>query len=89
MWNRGGICMTFSEMKQKDVINISTGRRLGRPVDVAFNDQSCISAIIVPGPFRIGNLIRGEREDIVIPWKHIRCFGDDVILVDIADEVYG
>lgn len=75
--------MTFSEMKQKDVINISDGRRLGRPFDVAFNDQSCISAIIVPGPFRLSNLFSGDRSDIVIPWKHIRCFGDDVILVDV------
>ena len=75
--------MTFSEMKQKDVINITDGRRLGRPCDVAFNDQSCISAIIIPSPFRIGLLFGAEREDIVIPWKNIRCFGDDVILVDI------
>lgn len=80
--------MTFSEMRQKDVINISDGRRLGRPCDVAFNDQSCISAIIVPGPFRIGNLFRSEKEDIIIPWKHIRCFGDDVILVDIDASFY-
>ena len=28
-------------------------------------------------------LTEAEREDIVIPWKNIRCFGDDVILVDI------
>jgi len=80
--------MTFSEMRQKDVVNIADGRMLGRPCDVAFNDQSCISAIIVPGPFRIGNLFGGEREDIIIPWKHIRCFGDDVILVDIDAGVY-
>ena len=75
--------MTFSEMKQKDVINISDGRRLGRPCDVAFNEQSCIAAIVVPAPFRLSQLLLSEREDIIIPWKNIRCFGDDVILVDI------
>ena len=41
--------MNFSELKSKDVINIVDGKRLGRPIDVIFNDCACIEALVVPG----------------------------------------
>ena len=42
--------MTFGELKQKDVINICDGRRLGKPIDISLNDAACVTALIVPGP---------------------------------------
>ncbi len=75
--------MNFSEMKQKDVINIRDGRRLGRPIDVVFNDCSCISALVVPGSRCVKGLIKGLREGLIVPWEHVRQIGDDVILVEI------
>lgn len=75
--------MTFCELKQKDVINICDGRRLGKPIDLALNDSACVSALIVPGPSGFLNCLRAEREGISIPWERIRRIGDDVILVDL------
>ena len=76
-------------MRYKEVININDGCRLGYVGDVEIRlPEGQVTAIIVPGPFRISSLFRSEKEDIVIPWKNIRCFGDDVILVDIDCGVY-
>ena len=41
-----------------------------------------ITSIIVPGSNKIMNIFAGNN-DIVIPWKNIKCIGDDLILVEI------
>ena len=40
------------------------------------------SSIIVPGTNSKLSIFAGNN-DIVIPWKNIRCIGDDIILVEI------
>ena len=76
--------MTLSELREKQVINTRDGRSLGRVMDI----ELClcdgrITAIVVPGEFRFGHMLRGERAGIVIPWEMICKIGDDVILVDV------
>ncbi len=78
--------MTFSELKQKDVINITDGRRLGKPVDVSFTEGACIEAVIVPDAFNILTCLSKNKSGIEIPWDRVRRIGDDVILVDIGLE---
>lgn len=86
--------MTLWELRQKTVINTRDGRSLGRVADVEFclcggcsPDAGRITAIIVPGTprpmTRMGHMLRGEREGLVIPWEMICKIGDDVILVDV------
>ena len=41
-----------------------------------------ITSIIVPGNNKILNIFAGNN-DIIIPWEHIKCIGDDLILVEI------
>ena len=68
--------------KQKEVINITDGRRLGYVQDVEANfDTGAITAIIVPGTSKMFSF--GSKGDIVIPWEKIRRIGDDTILVEI------
>jgi YlmC/YmxH family sporulation protein len=74
-----------SDIRQKDVINIFNGRRLGTIVDMNFSSDGRISSIAVPGPFNFVNLFRGVRTDIIIPWESIVKIGEDVILVRIPD----
>lgn len=78
--------MTFTELKQKDVINICDGRRLGKPMDVAFTENACIESLIIPDSFHIMNLISKGKTGIEIPWDRVRRIGDDVILVDVAND---
>lgn len=80
--------MNFSELKSKDVVNILDGRRLGRPIDVIFNDCACIEALVVPGPRSLLNLLKGVKEGCILPWKRIKQVGDDVILVELDTDFF-
>ena len=76
--------MTLTELRQKDVINTRDGRSLGKVMDIEFFlCDGKITAIVVPGEFRFGHILRGEKAGIVIPWEMICKIGDDVILVDV------
>ncbi|MGI6239446.1 MAG: PRC-barrel domain-containing protein [Christensenellales bacterium] len=79
--------MTFSELRQKDVINICDGRRLGRPYDVCLNERACIEAIIVPEQCGVWGIFKLDRDGLLIPWEKIRRIGDDVILVELDSDV--
>ena len=74
-----GRALTF---KQKEVINLTDGRRLGYVQDVEANFETGeITAIIVPGTSKMFSI--GNKGDIIIPWNKIRRIGDDIILVEI------
>ena len=76
----------FSELRCKEVICLSDGRRLGFVSDVLVEvPDGTVCAIIVPGPCRIFGLF-GQKEDFRIPWNCIRRIGPDIILVDIRPE---
>lgn len=76
--------MSLSELREKDVVNVDTGKKLGKVMDIEFSITSgCVQAIVVPGQFKLSNLFRGERSGIVIPWERIARIGDDVILVQL------
>lgn len=76
--------MTLTELRQKDVINTRDGRCLGKVMDIEFClCDGKVTAIVVPGEFRFGHMLRGEKAGIVIPWEMICKIGDDVILVDV------
>lgn len=71
-----------SDFRQKEVININNGKRLGYVIDMEFNlYEGRITAIVVPGRNKILGFLKGDG-DIVIPWEKIKRIGDDVILVD-------
>lgn len=72
-----------SDFRQKEVINIRDGRRLGIIIDMEFDLQAGrITAIVVPGPSKLMGFLKGDK-DYVIPWEKIKKIGDDVILVDV------
>ena len=74
-----GRTLTF---KQKEVINLTDGRRLGYVQDVEANFETGeITAIVVPGNSKIFSV--GSKNGVVIPWGNIRKIGDDIILVEI------
>jgi YlmC/YmxH family sporulation protein len=79
-----GNCMTFCELRRKEVINICDGARLGCICDLELDVcDGKILAIIVPGPPKLWGILKSD-EEFVIPWCKIHKIGDDVILVDIA-----
>ena len=71
------------DFKHKEVVNIKDGKRLGYVQDVTADLESgIITSIIVPGNTKFFNMF-SSNSDIVIPWKNIKCIGDDIILVEI------
>ncbi len=80
--------MTFTELKQKDVVNIRDGRRLGKPIDLVLNETACVEALVVPVPGGFFNLLKQDKEGCQVPWEHVLRIGDDVILVEIREEDY-
>lgn len=76
--------MTFSELRDKQLVNICDGACFGRISDLEIDPcTGLILSVIVPGPPRLFGLMRGA-EELVIPFCKIQKIGDDVILVDIA-----
>ena len=71
------------DFKHKEVINITNGKRLGFVQDVCADlETGMITSILVPGSNKILNIFASNNE-IVIPWKDIKCIGEDLSLVEI------
>jgi YlmC/YmxH family sporulation protein len=76
-----------SDFRQKEVINISDGKRLGFVSDVEIDLESGkVEAVILPGVGKLFGLL-GKESEFIIPWDSIRKIGEDIILVDL-DERY-
>ncbi len=74
-----------SELKQKEVINISDGRRLGFVNDVEINlENGKVDAIIIPAGNRFLGFM-GKDNEYVIPWERVKKIGEDIILVDMDE----
>ena len=77
--------MRFCELKEKDVINRCDCKRLGRVCDLILDEcKGCITALVVPGPFRFLGLM-GPDQEYIIPWNRICQIGPDIILVEVCE----
>ena len=70
-----------------EIINISTGRRLGhvRDAELELPGGDRLRALIVPGPARFFGLF-GREPDYLLPLDCVRKLGRDVVLVEIPGE---
>lgn len=75
------IC-SINELKQKEVINICNGKRLGFVCNAEFEIPSGqITAIFVPLENKCFSF--GKIEEFLIPWCNIEKIGEDTILVKV------
>lgn len=78
---------SVNDLREKEVINICDGRRLGYVYDVEIDSCSGqVMAIVVLFDCRVFGF--GKCEELVIPWDKINCFGEDAVLVNIGPEIY-
>ena len=63
----------FSELRNKEIIHVCEGTRLGYLNDVCIDTDT--------GPCRFLGLF-GRDSDYIIPWGCIRRIGEDIILVE-------
>ncbi len=77
---------TIADFRDKEVVNICDGRRLGYVIDVEFDiNTGKILSLVLPG--KGGLFLFGHCDDIYIDWCKIQRIGDDIILVDIGHEL--
>lgn len=70
--------MRLSELQTKEIINMSTGKRLGLIIDVLVDASGEIKSLILEE--KRGRRIT-SREEYELDWKQITKIGDDIILV--------
>ena len=76
---------SYCELAEKDVINICSGERLGKPCDIEISIKDCtVVSLVVPGQGSIWGL--GKATELIIPWRQIECIGEDTVLVRLSAE---
>ncbi len=70
--------MRLSDLQTKEIINMTTGKRLGMIIDVIINNEGNIKSLILEEK-RMKRL--ANREEYELDWKQIAKIGDDIILV--------
>ncbi len=76
---------SFSELRNKEVVNMKTGIKLGYVDDIELDTTSgtIVSLIVYGRPKAFG--IMGRDEDIVIKCNNIELIGEDTILVNFEE----
>lgn len=73
-----------SELREKDVINVCNGRRLGYVCDFLLDSEGGkITAVYVSDHY-FG--LTGVKNALCIQWDKICCIGDDTILVQLDEK---
>lgn len=81
--------LKLSEIRDKEVININNGERMGYVYDFELDlDQGIIVGIVMSGTSKVLGFF-GKSEDLVIDWQSIVKIGTDTILVDYDNELKG
>lgn len=78
--------INLSEMREKEVINIRDGAKIGFIYDYEIDlEKGRVLAAIIPRQGKIMGLF-GKNNDLIIDWKNIVRIGHDTVLVDIDIE---
>lgn len=78
---------SLSELREKEVINIENGEKLGFIDDVEFEtERERIAAFVIFGRKRLYGLL-GKDKDLVITCEQIQLIGTDTVLVRIKENI--
>ncbi|UYO36852.1 YlmC/YmxH family sporulation protein [Bacillus zhangzhouensis] len=76
--------ISISEFQIKDVVDVSSGKKLGTIGDIDINVTSGkIQAIMIGGTGKMMGFF-GKEEEMIVPWRNIVKIGEDVILVRLS-----
>lgn len=81
------VILNLSDLQEKEVIDISTGKRIGTIVDIVISMTGNISKLILEERRTSRKLFSNTKEDIYLDWKQIIKIGDDIILVDSQNDL--
>ena len=71
--------MRLSDLQEKKIININTGKNIGTIIDIDINYNGSINYLIIEEGRSLFNI--NKESDIKVSWEDITKVGEDVILV--------
>lgn len=75
--------MRICELREKEVVNVCDGERLGNICDVDFEERTGrYCSLIIPGPCKVFGII-GRDSEYIIPYECVKRIGADVVLVEV------
>ncbi len=74
--------MRLSELQQKEIVNISNGKRIGVIVDVIVDEKGYINYLVLEE--KKGR--KFSHEEYNVSWNQIIKIGDDIILIDTRNK---
>lgn len=74
--------MRLSELQNKDVINITDGKKVGNIIDISIENNGRMTSLIVEKSKFFVSMFSNKNE-LEIKWEQIEKIGEDVILVTI------
>ena len=78
--------MNLSDLQNKEVIDISTGKRIGSIIDVIITLNGNISKLVLEDKKINRKILSTTRDEIYLEWSKIVRIGDDIILVDNSNK---
>ena len=81
-YTRMGGCMRLSDLQNKDVVNVTDGKKVGSIIDVNINFEGQLESLIVEKSKFFISMFSSANE-IEVRWSQIEKIGEDVILVKI------
>lgn len=74
--------MNLSDLQNKEVIDIATGKRVGLIIDVMITSDGRIQKLILEDRKSARRFFGSSRDEISLDWNQMIKIGDDIILVD-------
>ncbi len=72
--------MRLSDLQDKDIVNISDGKKIGSIIDVNIDEEGGMKSLVVEeSKFTLFS----SKNEMEVMWKQIEKIGEDVILVKI------
>ena len=79
--------MNLSELQDKEIIDIATGRRIGNIIDVIIDRKGMVAKLLLEDRKPHRRLFNSNKESINLLWNKIIKIGDDIILVDCKNNL--
>ncbi|MCT4592912.1 MAG: YlmC/YmxH family sporulation protein [Anaeromicrobium sp.] len=79
--------ISTAELREKEIINMSDGKKLGFISDIEINlEKGRVVSVVVPTEGKFLGIF-GKYNEYVIPWREINKIGVDVVLVNSKNVV--
>lgn len=73
--------MRLSELQNKDIVNMTDGKKIGVIIDVVIDKEGNLLSLIVQKN-KFLNVFSGNSE-FEVKWNQIKTIGEDVILINM------